>query len=276
MDTVNLSTVRRILNLAIVLYALGLVVVFFRAHHTNFGNYLFMVMEIDHARAFAIERITISIFGLLTVVNFFYPRAWLLVPIFLYVLFEAWAGYYQGGYRFSEWTLGAQALRYMVPLAVIVILPWPFSRMLSLKGQVNLACWLLRIGLAVVFATHGLECLMGNPHFTDFIIGSANNMLGVRWTEALALQIMQFIGWVDIIVALAVLLKPNKFLLAWLMFWAIITAFSRMTALGPGAYTEALQRASHIFAPLAVYLLSRHPNDKFVKYDNQYTDKQYV
>src|SRR5699024_852575 len=134
-DTVNLTAVRRILNLAIVLHALGLIIVFFRAHHTNFGNYLFMVLEIDHARGFAIERITITFFGLLTVVNFFWPRTWLLVPIFLYVLFEAWAGYYQGGYLFSEWTLGAQALRYMVPFSVIVMLPWPFSRMLSPGGQ---------------------------------------------------------------------------------------------------------------------------------------------
>src|SRR3546814_7977848 len=102
MNTVNPSLVRRILNLVIALHALGLIIVFFRAHHTNFGNYMFMVMEIDHALTFAIERITISIFGILALVNLFFPRIWLLIPIFLYVLFEAWAGYYQGGYRFSE------------------------------------------------------------------------------------------------------------------------------------------------------------------------------
>src|SRR3546814_7171694 len=97
---------------------------------------------------------------------------------------------------------------------------------------------------------------MGNPQFIDFIIGSANNILGVRWTEATALQIMRIIGWVDIIVAIAVLLKPHKYLLAWLLFWSTITAFSRMTSLGTGAYTEVLMRASHILAPLAVYMLS--------------------
>ncbi len=274
MNTVSFSSVRRVLNLAVALHALGLIIIFFRAQHTNFGNYMFMVMEIDHARAFAIERITISVFGLLALVNLFFPRTLLLIPVFLYILFEAWAGYYQGGYRFSEWTFGAQALRYIVPFSVIFLLPWPFSRVLSQRGQANATSWLLRIGLAVVFITHGLECLMGNPQFIDLIIGSMNNVLGVRVTEAVALQIMQVIGWVDIIVAISVLLKPHKYLLAWLLFWSTITAFSRMTALGMGAYTEVLLRASHILAPLAVYMLSSYLNKdkKLLKSDTINTD----
>lgn len=263
--TARLKLVQRVLNLSIVLYALGLIIVFFRAHHTNFGNYMFMVMEIDHARAFSIERVTISIFGLLTVINFFFPRTLLLIPFSLYILFEAWAGYYQGGYGFSEWTLGAQALRYIVPLSVVFLLPWPFSKSFSLENKISASSWLLRIGLAVVFTTHGLECLMENPQFIDLIIGSVNNILGVRWTEATALQIMQVIGWVDIIVAVAVLLKPHKYLLAWLLFWSTITALSRMTALGTDAYTEVLMRASHILTPLAVYMITSYLSSKFRK-----------
>jgi hypothetical protein len=237
---------------------------------------MFMVMEIDHGRAFSIEKRTISIFGLLTVINFFFPRTLLLIPIFLYVLFEAWAGYYQGGYGFSEWTLGAQALRYIVPLSVVFLLPWPISGMLSLKSKISVTSWLLRIGLAVVFVTHGLECLMGNPEFIDLIIGSVNNILGVRWTEAIALQIMQIIGWVDIIVAIAVLLKPHRYLLAWLLFWSTITALSRMTALGTGAYTEVLMRASHILAPLAIYMLISYLQSKSRKQILQINNQQYV
>lgn len=274
MNTLNITLVRRVLNLAIVLHALGLIIVFFRAHHTNFGNYMFMVMEIDHARAFAIERVTISIFGLLSLVNLFFPRIFFLIPIFLYILFEAWAGYYQGGYHFSEWTLGAHALRYTVPFSIIFLLPWPFSKVLSLKARASITSWLLRIGLAVVFATHGLECLMKNPEFIDLIIGSINNIFGIRWSEATAVQIMQVIGWVDIVVAIAVLLKPHKYLLAWLLFWSALTAFSRMTALGTGAYTEVLMRASHILAPLAIYMLSRHLYKK--SYNSDKTNQQHA
>lgn len=256
MNPSTLRSVRHLLNLAIVLHAVGLTIIFFRAQHTNFGNYMFMVMEIAHAKAYAIERICVSVFLLLTLVNFFLPRAVFLIPIFLYVLFEAWAGYYQGGYHFSELTLGAQALRYTTPLAVLVLLAWPLRNRFSELSRAKACSWILRIALAVVFITHGAECLMGNPQFIDLIIGSFNNVFGFRFTEATALLIMQVIGWVDILVAMAVLIKPNKYLLNWLFFWAALTAFSRMTALGFGAYTEVLMRASHILAPLAVYLLT--------------------
>lgn len=254
MNPSTLRSVRHLLNLAIVLHAVGLTIIFFRSQHTNFGNYMFMVMEIAHAKAYAIERICVSVFLLLTFVNFFLPRAVFLIPIFLYVLFEAWAGYFQGGYHFSELTLGAQALRYTTPLAVMMLLAWPFRRV-SDAVRAQVCSWVLRIALAVVFITHGAECLMKNPQFVDLIIGSFNNMFGFRFTESAALKIMLVIGWVDILVAITVLINPNKYLLGWLLFWAALTAFSRMTALGFGAYTEVLMRASHILAPLAVYLL---------------------
>src|SRR3546814_17299248 len=121
--------------------------------------------------------------------------------------------------------------------------------MITLSGQAKVASLLLRIGMAGVFITYGLECLMGNPQFIDFIIGSANNILGVRWTEATALQIMRIIGWVVNIVAIAVLLTPHKYLLAWLLFWSTFTAFSRMTLFGTGASTDVLIRASHYLVP---------------------------
>lgn len=277
MNQITLRSVRHILNLAIVLHAIGLTVVFFRAQHTNFGNYMFMVMEIAHAKAYAIERVCVLIFLLLSLINFFLPRAVLLIPIFLYVLFEAWAGYYQGGYHFSELTLGAQALRYTTPLAALVLLAWPFRDRFSELSRAKACSWILRIALAVVFIVHGAECLMKNPQFIDLIIGSFNNLFGFRFTEATALQIMQVIGIVDILVALAVLIRPNKYLLAWLLVWAAITAFSRMTALGLGAYTEVLMRASHILAPVAVYLLTyKHEPKRTILRQNDQNPNTYA
>src|SRR5690606_26903024 len=159
-EPVPIQTAQRILNLAIVLHALGLIIVFFRAHHTNFGNYMFMVLEIDHTKAFAIERITISIFLLFTIINLFVSRIIILFPIFLYILFEAWSGYYQGGYHFSELTLGAHALRYIAPLSVLVLVAWPFTKFFSDTTRAMVTSWILRIGIAIVFITHGTECLL--------------------------------------------------------------------------------------------------------------------
>src|SRR5690554_1794317 len=159
MNTSTLRLVRHLLNLTIVLHAVGLTIVFFRAQHTNFGNYMFMVMEIDHVKSFAIERVCVTVFMLLTLINFFIPRALFLIPIFLYIVFEAWAGYYQGGYHFSELTMGAHALRYTAPLAALVLMAWPFRNRFSVNTREQATSWILRIALAVVFITHGAECL---------------------------------------------------------------------------------------------------------------------
>lgn len=248
---------RHILNLAILLHAFGLFITFFRGYPTNFGTYMFMVLEIDHAKATSIETLTVSIFLFLSVVNIFFTRFFTLFPVFLYIFFEAWAGYYQGGYLFSELTFGAQALRYLTPVSVLVLAAWPFTKILSDTKRAIVTSWILRIGIAVVFITHGVECLLKSPQFIDLIIGSGNNLLGIRASEATALQIMQVIGIVDILVAIVILINPNKPILLWALFWCLITALSRMTALGIGAYTEVLMRASHIFAPIVVYILNR-------------------
>lgn len=246
---------QRILGLAILLHALGLLVLFFRMHHTNFGNYLFMVLEIDHAKAAAIEMLTVSGFVILCMVNLFYHRTVILLLIFAYVFLEAWAGFIQGGYPFSQWTFGAHALRFLTPVALMALVVhgnpnWNTNR-------TRVASWILRIGLATVFMTHGMECLQQNPRFIDLLIGSIHTLFGVYITEDMAIHIMRIIGWIDVVVALLVLIKPHKALLAWLCLWAVITAFSRMTSLGSGAYTEVLLRASHILAPVAIWVLTK-------------------
>lgn len=246
-------TVQKIIGLAIALHGLGMFLIFLRKHHTNFGNYMFMVLEVDHAKAFAIERVTVSIFLILCFIILIYRRVFLLLPIFVYIFLEAWMGYIQGGYHFSEFTMGAHALRYLAPVALLVLV-LPDNVSLHLNRQ-KISSWILRIGLAVVFITHGVECLQQNPRFIDLLIGSSYNLLGEYIPEEVALHIMTIIGWVDVLVALLVLLKPHKTLLMWLCFWATITAFSRMTSFGSGAYTEVLLRASHILAPVALWLL---------------------
>jgi len=187
-----------------------------------------------------------------------YNRVLILIPIILYIYIEAWAGYTQGGYRFSELTLGAHALRYFTPLA-LAILVVPTVKIFKNINRRTAAAWILRIGIATVFITHGVECLKQNPIFIDLIIGGANNILGFRPTETTALQLMQLIGWIDIMVAFLLLLKPLKGILAWTFFWGFITALSRMTSLGEGAYTEVLLRASHILAPVVLYILIYRP-----------------
>src|SRR5690606_13547171 len=113
----------------------------------------------------------------------------------------------------------------------------------------------LRIGIAIVFAIHGLQALGQHPWFIDLLIGSSRSMLGYRLTESNAILILKFIGCADILVAAGILAGRWRALLAWLCLWSTVTACSRMTSNGVMSYPEVLLRASHILAPVAVWCL---------------------
>jgi acid phosphatase type 7 len=250
--------VPRLLGAAVAIHALATFLMVHSARQTQFGNLLFMVLELPHGQAVQLEKIAVSVFLALAVISALRPRFLTLVPVGAYVLLEAWSAYYQGGNRFSEWTIAAHALRWVTPIVLALLA----SPLLAARVPAPLrragAGWVLRLAVATVFVIHGLECLWGYPRFADLIIGSARGMLGVRVTESLALQIMQIIGIVDLAVAVAVVVRPWRAVLLWAAFWGGITAFSRVLALGPGAYFEVLLRASHVLAPLALILLL-HP-----------------
>ncbi|REL39092.1 hypothetical protein DYD21_03805 [Rhodohalobacter sp. SW132] len=254
-----IEVIRWILSIAILIHAAGLFATVFEMRQTQFGNYLFMVMGMPHGDALFYERITVSAFLFLCLVNLFHTRMYTLLPIAAYILFEAWAGYYQAAYRYSEFTLYAHVMRYMTPVVLVVLCTVPFRKILSEKARLLSVEWLLRISLAVLFFIHGLEAWLGHPVFADLIIGSANNLAGVRITESMAVQIMKGIGILDLIVVLGLLFKPLQGVLFWALFWGALTAFSRITAIGSTAYIEVLLRASHILAPFALWAIMYQP-----------------
>jgi len=228
----------------------------FTSHQTHWGNYLFLVIGMPNEMSIFIEKITVTVFLFITMAAVFRPRVYLLFPVFAYVFFEAYSGYYQGGYRFSDWTLATQALRYITPL-VLLVLVLPLTTMFTRKRRLITASWLLRIGLFVLFFSHGMLALLGNPQFIDLILGSVWNLFGISMREALATQVLQFIGIVDIVVAISLLIRPWKYVLYWMAFWGLLTAFSRITAMGWWTYFEILLRISHILAPLVILEINR-------------------
>jgi acid phosphatase type 7 len=258
MSDPGLDLAARLLGAAVALHALATFLMVHSARQTQFGNLLFMVMELPHGQAVQVEKISVSILLALAVVSALRPRLLTLLPVGAYVLLEAWSAFYQGGDRFSEWTLAAHALRWVTPFA-LALLAVPF---LASRVPVSIrragAGWVLRLAVATVFVIHGLECVWGYPRFADLIIGSARGVFDVRVSESLALQVMQVIGIVDLAVAAAIVLRPWRAVLVWAAFWGGITAVSRVLALGPGAYFEVLLRSSHLLAPLALIPLL-HP-----------------
>jgi hypothetical protein len=253
-----------LLAAATVLTALGMTAKAFRGDGTSINAWMFMEAELSHEAAKWTERAAISVAAAAAVIALAWPRWFLLAPIAVYLLLESLAGRHMGGYAFSELTPAAHALRYLTPLALALIAVHAKSAStrsnaapVSLEHDVpgwsrKSAEWLLRLGLAAVFLIHGYEAIRLHPEFIDLIISSGHNLLGMRIEEAQAASALKVIGAVDIAVAALVLIRRWRVLLGWMALWGLVTALSRMTAYGWGAYPEVLLRATHFMVPLAL------------------------
>lgn len=273
-----------LLRICVLAYCAAQFALVFGKRQTRIGNYLFLELELPYGSAVYIEKIAVSIFlaaGVLTLLRPMWP---VLALIAAYTFAEPLAGYLQGGYRYSDWSPLTQAARWMTPLALLAMTAMPRAAALG-PWRMPAASALLRIGIALVFITHGLFALWAHPAFVDLIIGTVRNFFGAPMTEATARWLLWIIGVVDICVALALLIYPVPLgvprrvwadpcrvcpirriivpsLLGWMAFWGLVTALSRMTAQGMprglGEYPELLVRASHYLGPIALMLLLLH------------------
>ena len=106
--------------------------------------------------------------------------------------------------------------------------------------------WILKIGVFGIFFGHGIYAIQVNQVWIPFLeaVGFSNN---------LAHQIMPFIGILDIIIAISVLIKPLRFILIWAVFWAFLTALMRPIA--GGSIIDFIERSGNWATPLALFLL---------------------
>ena len=74
----------------------------------------------------------------------------------------------------------------------------------------------LRLGAAICFVGHGLLAINGKPGFVG-LLGS----FGLEPVDAL--MVLKFIGLVDVLVGLTILIKPNKWVLYWAGLWTTLT-----------------------------------------------------
>lgn len=272
-----------LLRLAVLGHAIALFAMVFSARQTQFGNYLFMDLlvqrEDPHAEAVLIERITVSLYlamGVLTLIKPLWP---VLLLMAAYAFIEAASATHNAGYRFSDWAIPSQALRFGAPLVLMLLVLMPKIRLLA-PWTPTAAASLLRVLVATVFFAHGYQALMANPRFIDLIIGTFANMLDTRITEAQATTMLHVIAIVDFCVAAAILIYPRPLLVPrrlwaspcricairrvivpvlclWLALWGLLTAASRMTSLGHpemmSEYVEVVVRTSHVLGPLALW-----------------------
>lgn len=112
--------------------------------------------------------------------------------------------------------------------------------------KVELVHYLLRIGIAAIFASHGWLVYHLKPQWFQYL-----HTIGINGENAI--NAMQAIGIMDLCIALLVLLKPMRPILLWATIWAFSTALIRPIA--GEAWVEFFERAGNWVCPLVLFLL---------------------
>lgn len=105
--------------------------------------------------------------------------------------------------------------------------------------------WVLRIGVFGTFFGHGLVAIIGNDFWIPYL-----TTIGLNPDQAAFL--MPIIGSLDVVIAFWILIKPNKYVVLWAVFWAFSTALMR--PLSGGEFLAFIERAANWAVPLALYL----------------------
>lgn len=112
------------------------------------------------------------------------------------------------------------------------------------------AAWVLRVAVAGEFAGHGVFALQGKPQW----VGWVQQFTGAG--AGLASQLLLLVGLMDLAVALAVLVRPLRPVLAWAALWGFWTALLRPLVGEP--IWDFVERWPNWGAPLALYLIIRN------------------
>ena len=104
----------------------------------------------------------------------------------------------------------------------------------------------LRIAVFMTFLGHGIVAIIGSPIWVVYI-----QTIGFSFEYATSL--LPLIGILDLIVAVSILLKPNKYVVLWAVVWAFSTALIRPIA-GESIWAF-VERGANWGAPLSLYVL---------------------
>jgi uncharacterized membrane protein YphA (DoxX/SURF4 family) len=118
-------------------------------------------------------------------------------------------------------------------------------------GNLKLVQWILRLAVAGEFIGHGVFAFQGKVQW----IGWISKMTGVD--AVMAGQLLWWVGAMDILVALIVLVKPIRIALLWAAVWGFWTALVRPLVGEP--IWDFIERWANWGAPLALLLLIGWP-----------------
>jgi uncharacterized membrane protein YphA (DoxX/SURF4 family) len=113
--------------------------------------------------------------------------------------------------------------------------------------------WVLRIAVAGEFLGHGVFALQQK-------VGWIKYFEAVGFSPDQAMAIMPWIGAMDIILAILVLVRPIRIATLWMALWGLWTALLRWPV-GPDPVWDLVERFANWGAPLALLLLLGWPRN---------------
>ncbi len=190
---------------------------------------------VDHAAAW-----TLIVLGFAALIR---PHPAVVLPVSGWLLAWAAASTVSAGSIYEAVAIPAHATRYIAPFALALLY-------LGRTGGIE---WPLRLAAAATFITHGVEALLLNPTFIDYLIVAGEKLAGLAVTEQQASMMLVAIGIVDIAVGIALVTGRWRSIAAWMALWGLVTAFARIVHGGWGAWPETAIRAANFAVPAAVW-----------------------
>ena len=105
----------------------------------------------------------------------------------------------------------------------------------------------LQFAVACTFIGHGMNAIAVKPNWIPLL-----TVYGFSVEQAKG--IMPWIGLLDLLVAIAVLIHPYRAVVLWAVFWAFATASTRFIAGEP--IWEFIERASNWTVPLVLFMIT--------------------
>lgn len=119
--------------------------------------------------------------------------------------------------------------------------------------NMNLLQWVLRIGIALTFLGHGMFAFYVKQSWTNYLTT-------VGFSEISAIAFMPYIGVLDFLVAVFILIKPYRFVVIWAIIWTLATALIRPISGEP--IWDFVERGANWTCPLTLLILQNLNKNK--------------
>ncbi|SMF28441.1 hypothetical protein [Pseudobacteriovorax antillogorgiicola] len=214
---------------------------------SKFSSNLWYYLGLDSDLAKYVDKGAMGIILGLTLLGFVYEKRWIYSAIAAWVFFLACNAFYHGGSFGAVYSPFAHGVRYGLPLSLAIYLGHKESRFEHLLIG-------LRWGVAITFIAHGIEAIYLNPKFIDFLIRIPRTYLDIEVSQGLAESLLIPIGVIDIFLGVVILRQENKYVLAYMAFWGLLTATVRLMFSPSHGFDPMLIRAANGLVPIAILM----------------------